>query len=204
MRASAPIGYIYKITGNNTVSVTGITNKKKTTVSVKSTVKIGGKTYKITAIEANAFKNSKKLKKVTIGKNVTTIGSNAFYGCKKIEKVTIGKNVRTIGNKAFYKCIKLSKITIPSKVTKIDKYAFYGCKTLKRITIKTTKLKSRKKAFAGTPSNVKIKVAKSKVKAYDKMLKKKGIAKSGKVTKQSTGEILTKYDISGELAPKSG
>ena len=79
-----------------------------------------------------------------------------------------------------------SKITIPSKVTKIGKQAFSGCKTLKSITIKTTKLQSSKvwkKAFAKTPGNVKVKVPKGKVKAYDKMLKKKGIAKSGNVTK---------------------
>ena len=137
-------GYVYKITGDNTVSVTGVTNKKKTTVSVKSSVKIGNKTYKVTAIEKNAFENNKKLKKVTIVKNVTTIGTNAFYGCNKLKKVTIGKNVTTIGTKAFYKCTKLSKITIPSKVTKIGKQAFSGCKTLKSIRIKTTKLQSSK------------------------------------------------------------
>lgn len=179
-------GFVYKVTGDDTVSVAGVTNKKRKTVSVKATVQIGGKVYKITAIEKNAFKNSKKLKKVIIGKNITTIGTNAFYGCSKLKKVTIGKNVKSIGNKAFYKCTKLSKIIIPSKVTKIGKQAFSGCKTLKSITIKTTKLKNSKvgkKAFTGTPSNVKVKVPKSKVKAYDKMLKKKGIAKSGKVTK---------------------
>ena len=179
-------GYIYKVTGDDTVSVTGVTNKKKTSLAVKNTIKIGGKTYKITAIDANAFKNCKKAKKATIGKNVTTIGKNAFYGCSKLKKVTFGKNVKTIGNKAFYKCSKLSKITIPSKVTKIGKQAFYGCKSLKSITIKTTKLKSSKvgsKAFTGTPGNVKVKVPKSKVKAYTSMLKKKGISKNAKITK---------------------
>ena len=156
-------GYIYKVTGDDTVSVTGVTNKKKTSLSVKNTIKIGGKTYKITAIDANAFKN-----------------------CKKAKKAIIGKNVTTIGNKAFYKCNKLSKITIPSKVTKIGKQAFYGCKGLKSITIKTTKLKSSKlgsKAFTGTPGNVKVKVPKSKVKTYTSMLKKKGISKNAKITK---------------------
>ena len=133
-------GFIYKITGNNTVSVTGITNKKKTTINIKSTVKIGGKKYKITAIGANAFKNNKKLKQVTIGKNVGKIGTKAFYKCKKLRK----------------------------------------------IIIKTTKLKSKmvgKKAFLGTPKNVKVKVPKNKVKTYSKIIKDKGIAKSGKVTK---------------------
>ena len=31
---------------------------------------------KVTAIEKNAFKNNKKINKVTIGKNVKTIGAN--------------------------------------------------------------------------------------------------------------------------------
>ena len=91
-------GFVYKVTGDDTVSVAGVTNKKRKTVSVKATVQIGGKVYKITAIEKNAFKNSKKLKKVIIGKNITTIGTNAFYGCSKLKKVTIGKNVKSIGN----------------------------------------------------------------------------------------------------------
>ena len=70
-------------------------------------------------------------------------------------------------------------------MAKIGKQTFSGYKALKCITIKTTKLKSSKvgkKAFTGTPSNMKVKVPKSKVKAYNRMLKK-GIAKSGKVTK---------------------
>ena len=82
-------GYIYKVTGDDTVSVTGVTNKKKTSLSVKNTIKIGGKTYKITAIDANAFKNCKKAKKAIIGKNVTTIGNKAFYKCNKLSKITI-------------------------------------------------------------------------------------------------------------------
>lgn len=171
-------GYIYKVTGKNTVSVVGIKNKKAATIKVKNTVKIGGKKYKITGIGAKAFKNCKKAKKAVIGSYVTTIGSNAFCNCTKLKNVTMGKRVKTIGSKAFYKCKKLSKITIPSKVTKIGKQAFYGCEGLKTITIKTKKLKSSKvgsKAFTGTPENVKVNMPKSKVKAYTSMLKKKGI-----------------------------
>ena len=97
-------GVRYKVTGKNTVSVVGITNKKKANLNIKNSIKIGGKKYKITAIGANAFKNNKKLKQVIIGKNVAKIGKNAFYKCEKLEKITIKstklKN-KTVRKKAF-------------------------------------------------------------------------------------------------------
>ena len=83
----------YKITKSDakkgTVSFVAPANKKATTVTIPSTVKIKGVTFKVTAIEKNAFKSNKKVKNVTIGKNVTTIGKKAFYGCSKLKKLTI-------------------------------------------------------------------------------------------------------------------
>lgn len=116
-------GYIYKVTGSKTVSVTGITNKKKTSVTVKSTVKIGGKTYKVTAIAASAFKNCKKLKKATIGKYVTSIGKNAFYGDKKLKKIVIKtKSLKKVGKNALKGIVKTAQIQVPkSKKTKYKK-----------------------------------------------------------------------------------
>lgn len=174
----------YKVTnneaGNRTVAYVKPLNSKVSTVTIPATITIDGITYKVTAIEKNAFKNNKTLKKIVIGSNVTKIGDNAFYGCIKLKYVTIGKNVTTIGNKAFYKCKALKSITIPSKVEKIGKQAFYGCKNLKKITIKTKKLTNKRvgsKAFKGIHTKAKIKVPKSKKKAYKSMLKKKGIGK---------------------------
>ena len=107
-------GYSYKVTGKNTVSVVGVSNKKKTSVTVKNTVKIGGITYKITSIGTNAFKNCKKLKKVTIGKYVTTIGKNAFYGDKKLKKMIIkSKKLKKVGKNALKGVNKTVQIQVP-------------------------------------------------------------------------------------------
>ena len=57
-------------------------------------MQIKGKTYKVTAIKKNAFKNCKKLKKVIIhSKNIKSIGKNAFKGIvkKAVFKVPDGK-----------------------------------------------------------------------------------------------------------------
>jgi hypothetical protein len=98
---------------NPTVAVVGTTNKKAKTITIPATVKVDGITYKVTGIADNAFKGSKKLTKVTIGKNVTKIGKNAFSGCKNLKKLTItaGK-LKTISKNAFKGINKKAAITL--------------------------------------------------------------------------------------------
>lgn len=183
-------GASYKVTKsdavNGAVSYKAAKKNAKGTITIPATVTIDGITYKVTAIEAKAFKNNKKITKVVIGKNVTTIGKEAFSGCTQLKTVTMGANVKTINDKAFYKCTALTKITIPVKVTKIGKQALCGCKKLKSITIKTAKLTTKKvgsKAFSGIYKKATIKVPKKQLKAYKKLLVSKGVSKRSKIKK---------------------
>ena len=114
---------------------------------------------------------------------VTNISSKAFYGKKKLKTVTIGKNVTTIGSKAFYSCTALKEIVLPAKVKKIGSYAFYNCRKTNELSIETKKLSSKNigsDAFLGTGNiNYKkliIDVPISKFSAYTKVLLKKGIS----------------------------
>ncbi len=184
---------VYKVTkagtiagGVGTVEYSKPVKKTAKTVTIPSTITVGGIQYKVTSIAKNAFKNNKKITKVTIGKYVKTIGANAFYKCTKLKTVTLGKSVATIGDKAFYKCTALTKITLPSKVAKIGKQAFYGCKKLKTITVKTKKLTSKKmgkQAFKGIHAKATIKVPKSKYKSYKTLFKNAGVGKKVKYKK---------------------
>ena len=134
--------------------------------------------YTVTAVTDSAFKNNRKIQKVTIGNNVVTIGKYAFKGCTKLKKLSIGKNVTTIENQAFSGCTALTAVVIPEKVKKIGIQAFCGDKKLKTITIKTKKLTAKtvgKKAFSGIYAKAVVKVPKSKLNAYKKLLKSKGI-----------------------------
>ncbi len=74
----------YKITDKNTVTYIKTQKKKTASVTVPKTAIYQGKTYKITKIGANAFKNCKKLKKLTI-KTATLkkVGKNALKGVNK-------------------------------------------------------------------------------------------------------------------------
>lgn len=115
----------YKITkvnnnGAGEVTLIGTTRKKSdrqfTSLKVRNTVKIKGKSFKITAIGNNAFRGYKKLKSVTVGKNVKKIGTKAFYGCKKLKKIIIKtKQLQTkkIGNKAFKGIYSKVNIKVP-------------------------------------------------------------------------------------------
>ena len=160
-------GAAYKVTSANgkTPAVQYIAPKSgvKGTVTVPLEVTIDGVTYKVTSIAGNAFKDTKKIKKIVIGSNITSIGKNAFAGCTSLTSITIGKNV-----------------------TKIGKNAFTGCKKLKSITIKTKKLTTKtvkKGAFNGISKKVVVKVPKSRYKTYKKLLPAKGLKKAAKIRK---------------------
>lgn len=184
---------IYKVvTAGNLSGKTGTVTymkpakKSAKTVTVPATITVDGIRYKVTGIAKNAFKNNRKITKITIGNNVKTVGSSAFYGCTKLKTVTLGKNITTIDARAFFKCTALTRITIPDKVTRIGKQAFYGCKKLKSITIKTTKLTSKrvgKYAFKGIYQKATVKVPKSKFNTYKKLLKNRGVSKNVKIKK---------------------
>lgn len=103
-------------------------NKKVKSASIPDTVSIGGCTFQVTSIGAGAFKGMKKLKKVTIGKNITTIGANAFAGNKKLKKVTVkAAKLKKVAKNAFAKTKKVT-IKVPKKQKKAYKKLFKKAK----------------------------------------------------------------------------
>lgn len=115
------------IVGGNQYTVTNVgsevcfskANAKARAITVPSTIKAKGITYKVTSIGANAFKNCKKLTKATIGANVRVIKAKAFKNCPKLKTVTI-KTVlltkKTASKKCFSKVSKRMVIKVPKKV----------------------------------------------------------------------------------------
>lgn len=76
--------------GKGTVVFTGATDKAaRKALTIPTTVKIGGKNFRVTAIGGSAMSGAKKLTTLKLGSNVITIGAKAFYGCSKLSNVTI-------------------------------------------------------------------------------------------------------------------
>ncbi|MCM1159242.1 MAG: leucine-rich repeat protein [Bacteroidales bacterium] len=182
-------GAVYSVISSEhrTVEYRGTAKGKQAKkATIPATITYDGITYQVAAVGEKAFKNNKKLKTVTIGKNVTQIKAEAFRGCTKLKNVTIGKNVTQIRAKAFMGCKSLETIAVGRKMKTIGAEAFRGCKKLRLITFKTTKLKAvGKNAFYQVNNKAKFKVPKKKYKAYKKLLAKKktGYAKTMKIKK---------------------
>ena len=85
-------GNTYKITSDGKVSLNSAKKNIKS-ITIPAAIKIGEKTFKVTSIGKNAFKNNKKLVSVTIGKNITKVESNAFKGCTKLTKVKFASGI---------------------------------------------------------------------------------------------------------------
>lgn len=120
-------GYLtYKITDSNEVSVTGLSSDRKNVV-IPATVRIDGVTYKVTAIEKNAFKNNQKITKISIGKNIAKIGRRAFYNCKNVKIIMVKTSKlkkKKIGKSAFSKTGKSNYDKLVVKVPANKKKAY--------------------------------------------------------------------------------
>ena len=104
-------------------------NAKARAITVPSTIKAKGITYKVTSIGTNAFKNCKKLTKATIEANVKVIKAKAFNNCPKLKAVTIKTALltkKTASKKCFSKVNKRMVIKSPRKVKRAYVKIFKG------------------------------------------------------------------------------
>ena len=159
---------VYTVTkAKSTVAIKKSKITNPTTLHIPATVKYKGVKYKVTSISANAFKNCKKVKQVTIPGNVVSIGAGAFQGCTGLTTLKVGTGVTAIGTKAFYDCRSLTSATIQ--------------------TTKLTAAKTGKNAFTNAGKNnykkLNVKVPKSKLALYKKILQSRGLSGKAKITK---------------------
>ena len=153
--------YQYKVAGMSTVSLTGVKDNKVTKIKVPKTVKIGGKTFKVTAIGSNAFKGNKKITSIEIGDNVKVIGVSALEGCTKLSKAALGKGITEIKENAFKNCKKLGTIGIKSiKLKKVGRNALKGIKPTAKVKVPAKKLSAYKRLFRNKGQGNKVKIVK--------------------------------------------
>lgn len=130
---------IYRITGTRkTVTFVKPLNDKNTFFNVPASVKLADGRYKVTAIDKNAFKNNRKLKKVTIGNKVTKIGAGVFSGAKNLKAITIkSKLLKSVGKNALKGIHKKCTIKVPK--TKLTAYKRLLKKKGQKASVKITK-----------------------------------------------------------------
>ena len=132
------IGYNITDATNMTVEVTrkGTSTSYETysgDVIIPEFVVYLGKTYRVTGIGEDAFRDCRDLTSVEIPNSVTSIGDYAFGYCSGLTSIEIPNTVTSIGVGAFAGCTGITSIEIPNSVTKIANSAFSstGLKSVK-------------------------------------------------------------------------
>lgn len=88
----------------------------------------------VKVIEDDSFKDTRKLKNITIPSTVEHIGWNALQS-SGIVSIHIPDSVKSIGAYAFKDCKKLETIRLPKGIKEISQHCFEGCDSLKEILI---------------------------------------------------------------------
>ncbi len=144
----------YRITKEATSSAVGFvavgnnqTNTKlPSDLVIPATIKIKGKTYKVTSIDESAFYYVKILKSVSIPKSVVDISATAFTACHGLKKFTVSADnkyysankamlLNKKGNKLISYPSATGKLVISSNITNIGAYALSVSKNLTEVVI---------------------------------------------------------------------
>jgi hypothetical protein len=107
-------GYCYKVTGASTVAFAGFDGSAAKIVKISKTVTIEGKSFKVTAIAANALKGT-SVTKVRIGANIKKIKKAAFKNCEKLVTIVIKtKKLKFVGKNVFLGINPAAVIQVPA------------------------------------------------------------------------------------------
>lgn len=82
-------------------------------IVIPASITYGGKDYKVTAIDDDAFAYNYKLTSFEIEEGITTIGKNAFFNCTGLTELKFPTSITEIGDYAFNSCTNVTKITFP-------------------------------------------------------------------------------------------
>lgn len=194
--------------GTLTIKLGGLNGQ--THVVIPDSVTVAGKTFAVTEIARESFKDNKTIQSVVMGNNIAKICDSAFENCTALKAVTIGPNVKEIGAKAFKGCTALTNISIPQSVLKIGDSAFENCTALKTVILHEGLMQIGKRAFYNCKALVKVKIPKSVVKilgyAFGKCIRLKTVTFATDSLLVTMGEgvfsnckVLQKIKLPGKL-----
>ena len=104
-------------------------------VEIPSAIEKDGKNYQVIEIGVCAFKQNRKLKRVSLPEGVTVIRDEAFNGCDQLETVELPSSVSEIKDNAFKGCFKHDGVVLPASLTVVGEHCFEYCKKLSAIAL---------------------------------------------------------------------
>lgn len=104
-------GLSFNFYNDSSASVVSLNNKTKE-LAIPSKVIYNNKTYNVTDIASDAFRDCTWLTSVTIPNSIKNIGDYAFYNCSGLKSLYIPAGITSIGFKAFSACRGLVSINV--------------------------------------------------------------------------------------------
>ena len=101
----------------------------------------------VDSIGAQAFKECKKLKQVTMPETLRSINKQAFRDCQGLTSFTIPASVRNLEDEIFHTCSKLKTVTVENGPSYISYSMFMNCYNLEQVTLAASVHELRNKAF---------------------------------------------------------
>ena len=168
--------YEYSTGGTTTTVVQDASYKSlPASLTIPSSVTIGGKSYQVTAIGSHAFYQCRNITSIVISDGITaignsafgymwgttfqlpstlkTIGNESFCNCNQFTKLELPNQLESIGDGAFASCYQLNSVILPSTLTSIGENAFIGCERLSSVTSRiATPYDIPESAFAASSS----------------------------------------------------
>ena len=103
-----------------------------TTVTVPASVVQNGEV--VTVVGVKSFRNP-ILTNITISEGITKIDAGAFANMTKLKRVKLSKSILEIGNKAFENCSNLVSVVLPENTKTVGSDIFIGCSSIKIIVL---------------------------------------------------------------------
>lgn len=142
------VEYSISQNGNGTLEIVFINPNNEKTVTVPSVITLGNRSFQVTAIGNNAFKNNKTIQTVKLSNGIITIGDYAFYGCTKLGEAEMPNTVLKVGKFAFAKCKSLNKVKFSCNCYEMGEGCFMDDSKLKNIDLRGKLASIPNKAFA--------------------------------------------------------
>ena len=103
-----------------------------TTVTVPASVVQNGEV--VTVVGVKSFRNP-ILANITVSEGITKIDAGAFANMTKLKRVKLSKSILEIGDKAFENCSSLVSVVLPENTKTVGNDIFIGCSSIKIIVL---------------------------------------------------------------------
>ena len=88
----------------------------KATANIRSEITISGKSYAVTSIRSDAFKNT-RVTSIVLPNSITEIAADTFEGCSSLTSIVIPGSITSISAGTFEDCSALTSVKFEDTTT---------------------------------------------------------------------------------------